>query len=694
MLVARCMRGIHSNRAGVVVIAGCVLPCVLLCSLGVVGCSRGDSDGNGSDDAGAAALLLPVVTSRSLAPFEEQDPVEALLQRGVPRAGACAQVRALQNRNDADALATRMRADTGLPVEVFAADLGPRGVWYRLCVGDEDSVARIVARAIRWTAPGGILEAYLDPPSPHEARFLVHERTVADPRRPTVVQARALLALTREPANPPGAALSASLPLAPAEPVPWAAGVTRRAVSPSITTPSTSPSTTSSRSGAATTSASIKGDVWFAGTFEAPLAATTGDARDGLHSIVIVVDAEGALLPFDSSLPSGCASCAAAEAQSPVVSRRVTGSGDVLPQPGSELLVEEETADGSRILSLVVREGGALRRAGALLLSKNMPGVTLRGDAVVVEGDGDDGREIAAARTELRFSGRHLCTMSTRVELWNPAVPSGAAEGQKGLVRLDVMALAEGPRGDDAVVDYITAVDGAGDRDAASRACARVLAARPGTLVTQLCLQRVRSLLAEGRVVDAVNAAGTLSAGAPALRATVASLFFEAIQRLDDGAKVAATPWDCSTAPLIQDAIDRRADQLIDLARNRMKERAGLADVADDAFVTAARDFGPETPVGQIASRWLEQLRTSQPARHAALEALLLPAPDGNAEALPIPVAAPGGTHSSATNTTGTTTTSPELLREPVSALPLVEPSVAPPVAPPVARPVPPRGGP
>jgi hypothetical protein len=587
------------------------------------GCRR-PSSATAIDGGAVAVATIDVV--RPLAPFEEASPALALQARVAPHSGACAQVRALQDENAAAAVAADIRAKTGLPVEVLRADLGPRGIWHRLCVGEEESVARIVARATRWTSPGGLLEPFLDPPEPRAARFLVHERAVLDPRTATVPQARALLGRTATPGPKP----SSSPPPASVEPMPVADGLPIPVSSPPVQVDA------------------ADYDVWYAGSFEHPLVATTATASpapavtatSANHDVssndagvpeptpltttapsrVVVVDVDGRLLSLDPAPPPGCASCLLAEQKSPVVSRRAVGAGDVHPAPGAELLVEEETGDGTRLLTVLRVDGGMLRRAGAVLLAQHTPGVALRGDAVVAEGDGDESREIAVSRLELRFDRSSLCAMTTRAEVW-----SAGQDAHAGLTRVDVLALASGDNGDAAVVDYITAVDAVGDRDAASRACARVLATRPGTLTTQLCLQRVRSLLGERQLVAAVNAAGTLSEGAPSLRAVVAGPLFEAMSALDEDPRLSASSWDCATTPLVPEAAGLPVAQVIAQARTRLLERVGLADVVDGAFVTAARDFGPDTPVGQIASRWLERLRVAQPARHAALEALLLP---------------------------------------------------------------------
>jgi hypothetical protein len=520
------------------------------------------------------------------------DRVAAVVARLPKRGGACAQVKSIKDRAEAQAVADAIAKATAQPVFLVEKDLGARGVWHRICVGAEESGARLIARATRWVAPGGVLEPFLDPPTGNEPRFFVLDRPTVDERVPTPAQAQALLA--RSPLTAPIFPVGAGL---------------------------------------------------FATTGPARAAAGAGSGA----TRVVVVDAAGHLWPLDPAPPPGCASCAVAEQKSPVTSRRVVGTGDVFGDSNGaadDLLVEEETADGTRLLAVVAAEsaaadgGGAtgkLVRQGAVLLAGASTGVILRGEAFVVEADGDDGKEVAISRLELRTAlddagAAHLCALVGRAELW-----ATAKDSARGLAKLDVQALAA--TGEAAVVDAVTAFDAAGDRVAASRACARVLGDRPSTLVTQLCLGRVRSLVADRFVVDAVNAAGALAEGSPALRGAVAGPFYAAMSALESDPRLTAAPWDCKTEPLVKDIAKQSIDDVIKAARVKQAERISLADVDDAVFVTATRDFGPDTPVGQIAARWLERLRLAQPARHAAIEAALLPPTEA-----PTPTESPSST--------------------------------------------------
>jgi len=505
----------------------------------------------------AGVVLVEDAPALPLGAEATADPIGAVVARLPGRPGACAQVRSLRDRAEAEASAAAIRSATALPVEIAEKDLAERGVWFRVCVGDEPDEARLVARATRWTAPDGVLAPFLDPPrSPDEARFLVLPRAGKEPRRPGEAQARAFLAR-----SPAGLAL-------------------------------------------------------YAGPLDAPV--LVGNAAAGDR--VVVVDVTGTSLRLDPTAPPGCASCVVAEQQSPIVRRRVLATGDVGPAPGDEVVIEEETGAGARFLAVLAVTGTptTLRRSGAVLLAQASGDIVSRGEAFVVEADGDADREIAIAHLELRSLDGNLCSLTSHAELWG-----ASAEAARGLARLEVKSVLAGESA--GVVDLITALDSAGDAAAASSACAEALNGRPSSHVGQLCLQRIRSLVADGRPVDAVNAAGAIAERAPALRAAVAGPLFSAMQALESDPRLSAAPWDCAAAPLVKGTTGKPVDEVIALARARLAERLSLSDIADAVFVTASRDFGTETPVFAIAGRWLERLRVTQPARHAAIEAALLP---------------------------------------------------------------------
>ncbi len=540
-----------------------------------VACSACDGCSGGADagviDAGVVVHAVEDVVF-PLSAEESRDPVGAVEAAMVKRPGACAQVRSIQGLEVAERVAQAIRQATSLAVELVAKDLGEKGVWQRVCVGDEDNEARLIAQATRWTSPGGLLAPFLDPPrSPDEPRFHVLEKARSDVRRPQPAQAESFLA--RRPAPP----------------------------------------------------------YFFVGGGAAPVLAGTAKGDSG--AAIVAVDATGARLSLDPASPPGCASCAVFEAQSPIKSRRVLGAGDVHASPGVELLVEEETADHTKILAVVAIDGQTMRRVGAVLLASASVDVITRGEAAVVEADGDEGREVAVTRVELTALGGNLCRMNTKAEIWGASAEAARGFGR---VELDSVLRADG---DAAVVDFITASDAAGDAEAASRTCADALRDAPGTLTMQLCLQRVRGLVARGDLIAAVNAAGHLAERAPALRAAVAGPLFVAMQALDTDPRLSAAPYDCAGAPLVAGMNGKSIDEVIRLARARLSERLSLSDVNDAVFVTAARDFGNDTPVFGIAARWLERLKVTQPARYAAIEAALLP--QGPTPSSPDPQAAP-----------------------------------------------------
>lgn len=567
-------------------------------------------------DAGASGTVAEAPDPvRPLPADVASDPVAALwarTERGHAAGAAparrvfCAQIRSLKDEAEAAAVATAITEATGLAVARIEKDLGERGIWHRLCVGVEETPARLIAAATGWTAPGGALSSFMDPPaSPEEPRFHVLETNVAapPPAHVTVAQASALLERSHD------------------------------------------------------------GGVAVLPPNEHPVVAATGPAGPALvdgdtaASRVVIVDDSGARVPVAPATPAGCASCILAEQQPDltgtrrgIVSRRLLGSGPLLANTSThphQLLVEETAANGARFVTVLALQeeqtGLVAERRAMALLANHVDDVVLRGEAFVVEADGDDAREIAIARLALRRQGDNVCALERQAELWQPS-----ADAARGLERLTLEQLLaqtapvtrHGEPLDQPFLDYVTALDVTDDGNAAAQACAVLLEQRTSTLLTQLCLQRVRSLVRDGRLVDAVNAAGAIAERAPGLRPAVAAPLFSAMHALDTDPRLSAAPYDCEHAPLLAGLSKRTIDESIALARARLNERLSLADVSDAVFVTATRDFGPDTPVGAIAGRWLERLRVAQPARHAAIEAALLP-PSALPQAAPLPITTP-----------------------------------------------------
>ncbi|MBI1947206.1 MAG: hypothetical protein HYS27_16040 [Deltaproteobacteria bacterium] len=501
----------------------------------------------------AADASLPLAAPRPV----EGDPIAAALAAVPPRTGRCAQVRSLKEAAEAETVAEAMRKQLALPVEVQRADLGERGVWWRLCVGDEDSDARMVARATRWTGPGGELEPFLDAPVPGLPRFFVLERARTEPRRPAEPAARAVAAHRL-----PDAAVH----------------------------------------------------LFGGPTADRLLVATTAPTSSGATD-VLVVDAKGARLPLRPGAAPGCASCELSLRDGKVTARRAVAADDLAPHAGEELVLEEDTGRGARLLTVVAQHDGALARVAGLLLGAERPGFVVRGTAEVVEADADPQREVVLATTELRVQGDAGCALERHAELFD------VTEG--GMVRVDPLRLPPEPA--DALINAVTALDGAGDTLLASRVCAAHLARDARAALAQVCLDRVAALLAARRPIDAVNAGALIAEGAPSLRAAVAGPLLDAVGGLDKDVRLSAIEPDCAKDPLVPALAALTVDDAMAKAAARAAERVSLGALVDAVFVTGARDFGADTPVGLVTVKWLERLKVSLPARYAAVEALLLP---------------------------------------------------------------------
>ncbi len=531
-------------RAHATLVAG-----ALWAALAVAGCH--------GKDGKHAAPHKPLVARRASPP---KQPLAALAARVPPRTGSCAQVKSVKDKREARRVADAVEKALSVPVDVVKADLGARGVWWRVCVGDEDSEARLVALATKWTAPGGPLDRWLDPQPGGAPRFFVLSHDDADRRRGTPAQARALFSFRLKSGAPA---------------------------------------------------------VFFGGPAQSALAIASTALTESGATDVVAIGPKGKRALFDDAPAPGCAACEVALKESAVTARRVMGAGDVDPAPGEELLVEERTEGGVRLLSVAELANGALHRTASLVLqSVGRPGYASTGTASVVQADLDRHKEIALATTELLTDGDAACSVAQHVAIYD-------LRKGKGLVRIDPLKLPAEPA--DAVVNVITVLDAYGDHAAASRACAAQLAHDPQAGTAQLCLQRVRRLIDADALVDAVNAAGLLAETSEALRPVVAGPFHDAAVALDKDPRLFAGEVDCKTSPLVDKLSSRPLDASAKLARDKARDRLLLSDIDDAVFVTGARDFGADTPLGVITARWLERAKVALPARYAAVEALLLP---------------------------------------------------------------------
>ncbi|MCC7070903.1 MAG: hypothetical protein IT383_06250 [Deltaproteobacteria bacterium] len=527
-------------------------------------------EGNKPEPTPVSSGSLPLAEPRAV----DGDPLALVLAALPARAGRCAQVKSIKDQGEAEAVAEGMRKQAGIPVEVLRADLGERGVWWRLCAGDEDSDARLVARATRWTGPGGELEPFLDAPVPGQPRFFVLERARAEPRRPSLEAARAVA--------------ERRAPEAPA--------------------------------------------LLFGGPAQERLALATNALTTDGATEVLAVDATGARLLLTSAPAPGCASCAVSLKDGRVRARGVIAADDLAPAPGDELVIEESTDRGARLLTVVAPSNGGLVRVAGLLLGAERPGFLVRGEARVMEADADAQREVVLATTELRMQGDAGCALERHAELFDV--------GAAGMVRVDPLHLPAEPA--DALINAVTAIDGAGDALLASRTCAAHLARDAKAALAQVCLDRVPALLAARRPVDAVNAGALLAEGAPTLRAAVAGPLLDAVTALDSDPRLSAAEPDCARDPLVAALASLPPEEAFARAAARAAERVSLGALVDAVFVTGARDFGADTPVGLVAVKWLERMRVSLPARYAAVEALLLPPPAAPIDAGVVGQGAPG----------------------------------------------------
>ncbi|HEY4223690.1 MAG TPA: hypothetical protein VGO62_20175, partial [Myxococcota bacterium] len=485
----------------------------------------------------------------------------------------CAQVKSVQDRHDAQEVAQSIEKTLSVPVDIVQADLGARGTWWRVCVGDEDSEGRLLALATRWTSPGGPIEQFLDEAKDNAPRFFELSRATAEKRIASPAQATALYSFA------------------------------------------------------------VDGAVVFFGIHAAPLVAANARTSDN-STDVVVVDPAGQRVPLDSAPAVGCAACELALKSGRVVARRVLSSGDVTSAAGAELLVEEDIAPaaastaGAGVVTFVtvlerLTPTAPLSRAASTIVSGARAGFIARGSAAVFDAGGrdpDGAKQIVVAGSELTVDGAGAaavgCSLERHAALFDVVA-------HKGLVKVDVMHLPGTPV--EPVLNAIGALDAAGDHGAASRACAAQLASTPQAPTAQLCLQRIRRLRDADALVDAVNAAGLVAESSSALRPVIAAAFHDAMVALDQDPRFTFVDPPCKERPLVAAVAGKSVDDVINAANAADSKVLRASDIDDAVIVTGARDFGPDTPVGTIALAWLAKEKQTLPARAAAVEALLLP---------------------------------------------------------------------
>lgn len=514
------------------------------------------------------------------------DPIAALGASLPGKSGWCVQVRSVQTKLEADQVTAAIEKTTKLPTTAIEADLGDRGVWWRICVGREPTEAAAQTSGEKWTADGAPLLKHMDAVKPGQARFLVMKLPKRVERAPTRPLAELLLRAGPDEHRQVALAKAAD-------------------------------------------------DRLFG--------AVTLPADEVGVSDLLAGDADGKPLAIAAVLPEGCAVCRAA-LDNVRPSRRVLGAGDAGPWPGEELLVEEVGQEGKSVLSVLSLEDGALVRRAWFLLGTTADNLKVTGDAQAVQADDEPGGELAIRRIELPIVDDRLCALRERTEILK--LDETGATQKLDAAFAATMGVAEASGGAKPTRELISAYDETGDFDAGSEVCARYLEKGRDSSIAKLCIARVGELLRRGRVVSAVNAAGLLAHASELFRAAVAAPLYDAVSALDEDGRLVIGTADCEAAPLVTGAGDKRLPHLVRLARVRLAERIDLADVVDEVFVTGARDFGPDTPVGEITAGWLGRLRARLPARAAAIDVKLVPtagAPEAtpDAPAPPPPAALP-----------------------------------------------------
>jgi hypothetical protein len=539
-------------------------------------------------------LLILVVASctREAAPDDTPPPVDATNEKTTSDKTArpplvvvgqgsawCIQMRSLPDRAHAFRVKADIERDLSLSTHVFEALLGDKGTWFRICAGAFDDEATAEASAKEWTAEGGRLRPFMDEVLPGQAAFLIKERptTGRDVLPPNV--SRALESLSG---------------------VPVRARIEKRK----------------------------GGSLYVIDLIDDGHARST-ILDDGGQAIALAADADGL----------GCAPCVAALARHPLARLRVHQTGEIARNDGAELVVTETLADGSEILSVLLTDAVPLVRLAALWLGPS-DGARLRAlDAHVVDLDGGPTREVALVREDLTVDGERLCALEKRVDVYRI--------DERAFVRVDVSA--HDPAHPIPRVKLVEIEDRLGDVRTASIGCGRAAAHGDAGAIAS-CQARILALRSQGLLVESVNAAGLLAEASTRVRPLIALGLLDAARALDGAPEKTVVAEDCARAPLVADftkrlgqgpllsfsttgappdTTDDGAHEALRDARQKARARVDLGELHDAVFVTARRDFGPESPFGQLAEGWLASIRAVLPARAAAIEALLV-APTGS----------------------------------------------------------------
>ena len=517
-------------------------------------------------DGMAAPLILPEMEL----PAEPVAALRPLLSQGLTtkRKRHCVQIRSLQELSLASRLASEIETQLNLPTWISTADLGPRGTWYRLCVGAELSRREASKKAKLWTSAKGLLHPYMEAVKDGDARFLLQERPAPQQDEATRAQAEALLRA--------GAAVGKEIYFVTgADDVRYAAMTTSRAP-------------------------------------ETPEQAE-----------VLFVAPDGGLLSVGGIPQVPCAACERVWADAGA-RRHIEQVGTIDGVSGQVLLITEssgEEGDLTNILTIVVPETGRLNRHVSFLLSTNTQALHVLGEAEWVQADVDEEMELGLVRFELSLVENRLCAMRITSEIFDfiDAKPMRLDENH-----IAQLADAQGANDAKNALRLIEGFDTLGDVDTASRLCAAYLANGRSPKVARHCLRRVQELGKKSTLL-ATKAAGFLAEASSLYRAAVANTLYRNALKLDRDQALRLEAQNCLENPLVEDVNGKRDEHLVRLAEIKSTAHLNLAELPDAVFVTGLRDFGPETPFGALTKSWLTKIQDVLPARYAAIQAALLP---------------------------------------------------------------------
>lgn len=481
----------------------------------------------------------------------------------------CIQIRSFAERAEASQMATRIQREQGLPTWIFAADLGTRGTWFRLCIGAETTERAARRKAETWTSKQGELRHYMDEVVKGQARYLIKKRPAPAKHEPTRAQAETMLR----------ASASAERPMAFLHD---ADGVQHIAMT-------------------------------------APKMPSTPD-----DSEVVVITPTGDILPVTGVPESPCAACAQVYT-APDVQRRILEVGAVDGGSGQVVLINESSGreeERTEILSILRVDGGELRRFASFLLSNRGPELRVLGEAELVQADLDEAMELGVVRYELSIVDKRLCALRVSSEILDFADRTNPKLDENHAAKL---ASSRAPADAESALRLVRSYDALGDADTASRVCAAYLANGRSPKVARHCLQRLQEL-GQKSALSATKAAGFLAEASSLYRATVANALYRHATTLNQDKRLDVRADSCRDNPLVDDVQGKRDEHLVRLAEIKMGDRVNLADLPDAVFVTGLRDFGPGTPFGDLVQNWLERIQDVLPARYAAIQAALLPA--------------------------------------------------------------------